>query len=95
MKSFDDLSKYNGLSLLKWGDDIYASENTRLAFDFYKAGQQSRQAEIDELKKRIDNIQHSLIDHLDCEYDDLDRPSYDAMLYAIREIKEILEGKSE
>lgn len=42
MKSFDDLAKHNNLSLLKWDDDVYASENTQLASDFYKAGQQSR-----------------------------------------------------
>ena len=51
--SFDELAKYHSLSLMKWDEDFYASENTQLAKAFYEAGQQSRQAEIDELQKRI------------------------------------------
>ena len=51
--NFDELAKYHSLSLMKWDEDFYASENTQLAKAFYEAGQQSRQAEIDELQKRI------------------------------------------
>ena len=54
MKSFDELARFHGLSLMKWDEDNYASENTELAKDFFKAGQQSKQAEVDELQKRID-----------------------------------------
>lgn len=52
--SFDELARFHGLSLMKWDEDNYASENTQLANDFFEAGQQSKQAEVDELKKRID-----------------------------------------
>ena len=54
-KSFDELAKYHSLNLMKWDEDFYASENTQLAKAFYEAGQQSRQAEIDNLQKRIDD----------------------------------------
>ena len=53
--NFDELAKYHSLSLMRWDEDFYASENTQLAKAFYEAGQQSRQAEIDELQKRIDD----------------------------------------
>ena len=53
--SFNELAKYHSLSLMKWDEDFYASENTQLAKAFYEAGQQSRQAEIDLLQKRIDD----------------------------------------
>ena len=52
--SFDELARFHGLSLMKWDEDNYASENTELAKDFFEAGQQSKQSEIDELQKRID-----------------------------------------
>ena len=54
-KSFDELAKYHSLNLMKWDEDFYASENTQLAKAFYEAGQQSRQAEVDNLQKRIDD----------------------------------------
>ena len=54
-KGFDELTKFHSLSLMKWDEDNYASENTQLANDFYEAGQQSRQAEVDLLHKRIDD----------------------------------------
>ena len=58
MKSFDELARFHGLSLIKWDEDNYASENTQLAKDFFEAGQQSKQAEVDELQKRIDEALH-------------------------------------
>ena len=54
--SFDELARFYGLSLMKWDEDNYASENTELAKDFFEAGQQSRQAEIDELKMGNHNL---------------------------------------
>ena len=54
-KSFDELAKYHSLNLMKWDEDFYASENTQLAKAFYEAGQQSKQDEVDELRKRIDD----------------------------------------
>ena len=58
MKSFDELARFHGLSLMKWDEDNYASENTELAKDFFKAGQQSKQDGIDHLQKRIDDALH-------------------------------------
>ena len=52
--SFDELARFYGLSLMKWDEDNYASENTELAKDFFEAGQQSRQAEIDELTRELE-----------------------------------------
>ena len=53
--NFDELAKYHSLSLMKWDEDFYASENTQLAKAFYEAGQQSKQDEVDLLQKRIDD----------------------------------------
>ena len=53
--SFDELARFHGLSLMKWDEDNYVSENTQLAKDFFEAGQQSKQDEIDRLQKRIDD----------------------------------------
>ena len=54
--SFDELARFYGLSLMKWDEDNYASENTELAKDFFEAGQQSKQDEIDELKMANHNL---------------------------------------
>ena len=54
--SFDELARFHGLSLMKWDEDNYASENTELAKDFFEAGQQSKQDEIDELKMANHNL---------------------------------------
>ena len=51
--NFDELAKYHSLSLMRWDEDFYASENTQLAKAFYEAGQQSMQKEIDRLKSII------------------------------------------
>ena len=56
MMSFDELAKYHSLSLMKWDEDFYASENTQLAKAFYEAGQQSKQQEIDELKDKLQKL---------------------------------------
>ena len=58
--SFDELARFHGLSLMKWDEDNYVSENTQLAKDFFEAGQQSKQAEIDELQKRIESAMELL-----------------------------------
>ena len=66
--NFDELAKYHSLNLMMWDEDFYASENTQLAKAFYEAGKQSRQAEIDNLKKRIEDIITSIDWHIeDCE----------------------------
>ena len=58
--SFDELARFHGLSLMKWDEDNYVSENTELAKDFFEAGQKSKQDEIDELKKRIESAMELL-----------------------------------
>ena len=69
--SFDELARFHGLSLMKWDEDNYASENTELAKDFFEAGQQSRQDEADELQKNFNNalktigIQEQFLDDTD------------------------------
>ena len=64
-KSFDELAKYHSLNLMKWDEDFYASENTQLAKAFYEAGQQSKQAEVDELQMKLSEgsrVLHNVID---------------------------------
>ena len=58
--SFDELARFHSLSLMRWDEDNYASENTELAKDFFEAGQQTKQTEIDELKKRIESAMELL-----------------------------------
>ena len=54
--SFDELARFHGLSLMKWDEDNYASENTQLANDFFEAGQKSKQGEVDKLQTEIDEL---------------------------------------
>ena len=56
--SFDELARFYGLSLMTWDEDNYASENTQLAKDFFEAGQQSKQGEVDKLQTEIDELQN-------------------------------------
>ena len=61
-------------------------------YKFYEAGKQSRQAEIDELQKRIDEIDNHVGVNYVCERDD-DRHSYwSGYNQALREIFEMLKG---
>ena len=58
--SFEELARFHGLSLMKWDEDNYVSENTELAKDFFEAGQQTKQTEIDELQNRIESAMELL-----------------------------------
>ena len=59
------------------------------AFEFM----QSQQAKIDELQGRIDEVLIEMKNQLgDEDFYDMERPDYDAMLYALRNIKDILKG---
>ena len=51
--SFEDFAKGEGLSLMLWESDVYASSNTDLACRAFKAGQQSKQEDIDKLISQI------------------------------------------
>ena len=64
--SFDELARFHGLSLMKWDEDNYASENTQLAKDFFEAGQQSKQAEIDELQNKYEAMYRAFTVADDC-----------------------------
>ena len=76
--SFDELARFHGLSLMKWDEDNYASENTQLANDFFEVGQKSKQAEIDELQKNFNNalktieIQQRFLDDADAAKEHID-----------------------
>lgn len=59
------------------------------AFEFMS----KQQAEIDKLRCLIDNTLLEMKNQLgDEDYYDMERPDYDAMLYALRNIKDILKG---
>ena len=69
--NFEELAKYHSLSLMKWDEDFYASENTQLAKAFYEAGQQAKQEEINQLKAKINEV---------LSFIDSDQLGYDARL---------------
>ena len=62
--SFDELARFHGLSLMKWDEDNYASENTQLANDFFEAGQKSKQGEVDKLQTEVEELQKRIDDAL-------------------------------
>ena len=67
VNEFEELAKYHSLSLMKWDEYIYVSENTQLAKDFYEAGQQSKQNDIEELENIIKVISDTADWHIeDC-----------------------------
>lgn len=51
--SFENFAKIEGLSLMLWESDVYASSDTDLANRAFKAGQQSLQKELDDLKSQL------------------------------------------
>ena len=74
-------------------DFIVDVEINRQSFkSFYEAGQQSKQAEIDNLKKRIDEIDNHLWVNYDCERDDDQHSYWSGYNQALREIFEMLKG---
>lgn len=54
--SFENFAKIEGLSLMLWESDVYASSDTDLASRAFKAGQQSKQKEVDDLKEKLQSI---------------------------------------
>lgn len=57
---------------------------------------QEQQAKIDELQARIDGALIEMKNQLgDEDFCDMQRPDYDAMLYALRNIKDILKGNKD
>ena len=92
--SFDELARFHGLSLMKWDEDNYASENTELAKDFFEAGQQFRQDEVNHLQKRIDEISNHVEINYDENRDDDSHGYWSGYNQALRELSEILKGDS-
>ena len=54
--NFENFAKIEGLSLMLWESDVYASSDTALASRAFKAGQQSKQKEVDDLKEKLQSI---------------------------------------
>lgn len=79
----------------EWWEDNYMnlSADRTEAGDIYDLGAESRQAKVDELQKRIDEIEN----HVDVNYDDEredDEHSYwSGYNQALRELNDILKGK--
>ena len=86
MSDFVSLAKYNGLSLMMWDSENYASENTKLASDFYKAGAKSQQQKIDELQKRIDDALSAL---------ESDAIGFSGLVHNYNKAEKILKGEEE
>lgn len=76
MKSFDDFKKEFGVDESPYNAEHYIIESS------YKAGAQSRQAEIDELQKRIDEV----IEYIGTDFNDY----YTGVM--VESIHEILKG---
>ena len=101
--SFDELARFHSLSLMRWDEDNYASENTQLAKDFFEAGQQSKQDEIDELKMTNHNLSvmvaeaESYSEYWKYERDKLQKRLDDAWMWCekgcILKAMEILKGE--
>lgn len=51
--SFENFAKIEGLSLMLWESDVYASSDTDLANRAFKAGEQSLQKELNDLKSQL------------------------------------------
>ena len=62
----------------------------------YYLGAQSQQAKIDELQSKVGEVLIEMKNQLgDEDFCDMQRPDYDAMLYALRNIKDILKGNKD
>ena len=51
--NFENFAKTEGLSLMLWESDVYASSDTALADRAFKAGQKSKQEDADKLIMQI------------------------------------------
>lgn len=71
-------------------------EYPRLAHKSAKQAWDFQQAKIDELQARVDEVLIEMKNQLgDEDFCDMQRPDYDAMLYALRNIKDILKGNKD
>ena len=84
-KSFDDWINENGFNFRPEQYDLYKY--------LYEAGQQSKQAEVDELQKRIDEIENHVEINYDCERSDDNHSYWSGYNQAMRELFKILKGE--
>lgn len=57
---FNKWANHEGLSLRMSGEFDHSNKDTHMAYLGYVEGQQSKQAEVDELKKRVDEAIYDL-----------------------------------
>lgn len=86
MKSFDEWFGEASQDKLFWESPSKAS---KMGFE---AGQQSKQAEVDELQKRIDEINNHVEINYDENRDDDSHSYWSGYNQALRELFEILKG---
>ena len=68
-----------------------AHKSAKQAWNYQQGEVDKLQTEIDELQARIDEVLIEMKNQLgDEDFYDMERPDYDAMLYALRNIKDIL-----
>ena len=84
IENFKLLARYNGLSLLLFDSDNYASENTQLAYDFYSNGYK---AALEDLEEELTHNEDKILKVLEyiSKFEDVHELEY---------VKEILIGKS-
>ena len=68
-----------------------AHKSAKQAWNYQQGEVDKLKTEIDELQARIDEVLIEMKNQLgDEDFYDMERPDYDAMLYALRNIKDIL-----
>lgn len=87
MESFDEWFGEASQNKLFWESPSKAS---KMGFE---AGQQSKQTEVDELHKRIDEIENHVEINYDCERSDDNHSYWSGYNQAMRELFEILKGE--
>ena len=76
-----------------WKENRHVCESTKnLAKVMYLDGQQSKQSEVDELQKRIDEISNHVEINYDENRDDDSHSYWSGYNQALRELSEILKG---
>ena len=92
MSSFENWKEEYGLQ----SEPNYSEHTEKDCKSAFEAGQQSQQAKIDELQARVDEVLIEMKNQLgDEDYYGMERPDYDAMLYALRNIKDTLKGNKD
>ena len=84
--SFDEWINGNGFNFRPEQYDLYKF--------LYESGQQSKQAEIDELQKRIDEISNHVEINYDENRDDDSHSYWSGYNQALRELSEIIKGNT-